>query len=143
VSVFGTVAALLLSLSSANAATDDEKKNCLQYDKQSVTLTGTVLVRKITCKDSDDAPPEGNVSIPLLVLDQRICTWGPDDESEGLVWALQIGDTCSRTWPTSSRVRVTGTLIHASNWHHHSLVVMVAKQITRLDGTLPAGAKRS
>jgi hypothetical protein len=46
VSVFGTVAALLLSLSSANAATDDGKKNCLQYDKQSVTLTGTVLVRK-------------------------------------------------------------------------------------------------
>jgi hypothetical protein len=47
-------------------------------------LTGTVLVRKIDYGKGNDAPPEGSVPFPLLVLDQPICTWGPDDESEGL-----------------------------------------------------------
>jgi hypothetical protein len=142
-SVCGTVIALLLSLSGANAATDDEKKHCLQYDKQSVALTGTVLVRKINYRDPDDAPPEGSVSFPLLVLDQPICAWGPDDESENFQWALHIADNCSRTWPTSSRVRVTGTLYRAFNWHHHSAVLISVKQIVRLDGQLPACAKGS
>src|SRR5262245_11706020 len=104
---------LLLVASGVNAATDDEKKQCLQYDKQPVTLTGTVLVRKIDYGNDDDAPPEGSVPFPLLVLDQLICTWGPDDQSEFLQWTLQIADKCARAWPSVSRVKVTGTLYHA------------------------------
>jgi hypothetical protein len=137
------LSAMLLMMSGINAATDEEQKHCLQYDKQPVTLTGTVLLRKITYKDPGDAPPEGSVPFPLLVLDQPICTWGPDDESEGLQWALHIADNCSRTWPTISRVRISGTLYHAHNWHHHSQVLILAKLIVRLDGQLPACAKQS
>jgi hypothetical protein len=122
----------------ANAVTDDEKKQCVQYDKQSVTLSGTVLVRKIHYDNSNDAPPEGSVPFPLLVLDQPICAWGPDNESESLQSALQIADECARTWPTVSRIKVTGTLYHIENWHQHSLVLVSAKQLVRLDGRLPA-----
>jgi hypothetical protein len=89
--------------------------------KRSTVLTGTVLVRKIDYGKSGDAPPEGSVPFPLLILDQPICTWGPDDESEFLQWALHVADKCARVWPTVSRVKVTGTLHHAFNWHHHSL----------------------
>ena len=131
---------MLLMMSGANAATDEEKKPCLQYDKQPVTLTGTVLVRKI---DYGNAPPEGSVPFPLLVLDQPICTWGADAESEFLQWALQIADKCARAWPTVSRVKVTGTLYNAHNWHHHSQVLILAKLIVRLDGQLPVCAKQS
>jgi hypothetical protein len=135
--------ALLLIMGGANAATDDEKKQCLQYDKEPVTLTGTVLVRKIDYGKDDDAPPEGSVPFPLLILDQPICTWGTDDESEFLQWALHIADKCARTWPSVSRVKVSGTLYHGSNWHHHSHVLILAKQIVRLDGPLPACPKDS
>ena len=134
---------LLLIMSGANAATDDEKKHCLQYDQQPVALTGTVLVRKIDYRNGDLAPPEGSVPFPLLVLDQPICAWGPDDQSEGLQWALQIADKCARAWPSVSRVKVTGTLYHADNWHQHSQVLIWAKQIVRLDGQLPTCAKDS
>jgi hypothetical protein len=125
------------------AATEDEKKYCVQYDKP-VTVTGTVLVRKIDYgKNPGDAPPEGSVPFPLLVLDQPICTWGSNDKSEYLQWTLHIADSCPRAWPTVSRVKVTGTLFHADNWHHHSQVLILVKQIVRLDGQLPACAKES
>jgi hypothetical protein len=108
-----------------------------------------VLLRKINY-GKDDAPPEGSVPFPLLVLDQPICT-APrlDDkrevieEAEGMEWALHIADTCARVWPTVSRVRLAGTLYHADNWHHHSRVLISVKQIVRLDGQLPACAKES
>lgn len=132
-----------LAGTAANAATDDEKKQCVQYDKQSVTLTGTVLVRKIDYGKDDDAPPEGSVSFPLLVLDQPICAWGPDDATEGMQWALQIADKCARQWSTVSRIKVIGTLYHRDNWHHHSPVLVLAKRIVRLDGPLPACAPNS
>ena len=64
----GVAALSVLSASAVhatNAATDNEKKQCLQYDKQSVTLTGTVIVRKIDYGKTDDAPPEGSVAFPL------------------------------------------------------------------------------
>jgi hypothetical protein len=127
--------AILLMMSGANAATNDEKRDCLQYDKQPVTLTGTVLMRKI---DSDDAAPGSRVPFPLLVLDQPICTWGPDVESEVLEWSLQLSDKCARVWPAVSHVKVTGILVHAFNWHHHTKVLIAAEQIARLDGRLPA-----
>jgi hypothetical protein len=127
----------------ANAVTDAEKKQCVQYDKQPVTLSGTVLVRTIHYDNSNDAPPERSVPFPLLVLDQPICTWGPDQDSESLQWALQIADECARTWPPVSRIKVTGTLYHIENWHHHSLVLVLAKRIVRLDGPLPTCAANS
>jgi hypothetical protein len=138
--------ALLVSSISANAA-NDEYKGCLAYEKP-VTLTGTVLVRKINYGKDADVPPEGSVPFPLLVLDQPICT-APllndkheiDEEAEGMEWALHVADTCVRTWPTVSRVKVTGTLFHADNWHHHSRVLVLAKQVVRLDGQLPACVK--
>jgi hypothetical protein len=99
------------------------------------------LVRKIHYEKTDDAPPEGSVPFPLLVLDQPICTWGPDEESEALQWALQIADRCARTWPAVSRVKVTGTLFHIHTWHHHSVVLISVKTIVRLDGQLGACAK--
>jgi hypothetical protein len=113
----------------------------VQYYEQPVTLTGTVLVRKIDYGKTDDAPR--SVPFPLLVLDQPICTWGPDGESEFLQWALHIADKCARVWPTVSRGRVIGTLYHAQNWHHHSQVLILVKQILRLDGQLPGCAKES
>jgi hypothetical protein len=61
----------LLIANVANAATD-EYEGCLEYDKP-VTLTGTVLLRKINYGKNDYAPPEGSVQFPLLVLDQPIC----------------------------------------------------------------------
>ena len=57
----------------------DEKKECIQYDKQTVTLTGTMLVRKMTYGKDDDAPPEGDHTFDMLVLDKQICAWGDDD----------------------------------------------------------------
>jgi hypothetical protein len=138
------VAVQLFMASLANAATD-EYAGCLAYD-ETVTLTGTVLLRKIDYKKGDDMPPEGSVSFPLLVLDQPICLRPGGDEhdvAESMEWTLHISDTCSRGWPASSRVRVTGTLFHHFNWHHHSKVLIVAKQIVRLDGRLPRCAKES
>ena len=75
----------------ANAATD-EYQGCLAYNKP-VTLTGTVLLRKIGYGKNDDAPPEGSIPFPLLVLDQPICMRPSDDEfdvAENLQWSLQI-----------------------------------------------------
>jgi hypothetical protein len=134
------VLAVQLMAYDANAATD-EYEGCLAYNKP-VTLTGTVLVRKIDYGKNDDAPPEGSIPFPLLVLDQPICIRPSDeDEAEGLEWTLQIAGPCSRVWPTISRVKVDGTLYHRFNWHHHSKVLILAKQIVRLDGRLPACAK--
>jgi hypothetical protein len=135
---------LTSSLVHPEAVTDYEKQYCVQYEKP-VTLTGTVLVRKIDYgKNPSDAPPEGKVPFPLLVLDQPICTWGgPDDQSEYLQWTLHIADLCSRAWPTVSRVRVSGTLFHADNWHHHSQVLILVKQMVGLDAELPACAEGS
>jgi hypothetical protein len=137
------MAAQLLMASLANAATD-EYEGCLAYNK-TVTLTGTVLLRKIDYKTREAMPPEGSVSFPLLVLDQPICLRPLDDidVAESMEWALHIADTCSRAWPVSSRVRVTGTLYHAQTWHHYSKVLIAAKEIVRLDGQLPKCAKGS
>ena len=137
------VAAQLLMASLANAETD-EYEGCLAYDK-TVTLIGTVLLRKIDYKKKDYMLPEGSVSFPLLVLDQPICLRPRDDidVAESMEWTLHISDACSRTWPVSSRVRVTGTLFHLFNWHHHSKVLVLAKEIVRLDGQLPKCAKGS
>jgi hypothetical protein len=120
------------------ASSSDKQEVCLAYNKP-VTLTGTVLVRKINYENKEDAPPEGSVPFPLLVLDQMICLLPSDEEDveEYMEWALQIADTCSRAWPTVSRVKITGTLYHAFNLHHHSKVLIHAKQIVRLDGPLP------
>jgi len=127
--------------SGARAATD-EYAGCLAYNKP-VTLTGTVLLRKIRYESSDDAPPEGSIPFPLLVLDQPICMRPSDeiDVAENLEWTLHIADMCPRVWPTISRVKVTGTLYHAHNWHHHSKVLILVKQIVRVGGRSPACAK--
>jgi hypothetical protein len=103
------LAVQLLMANYANAATD-EYEGCLAYNRP-VTLTGTVLARKIDYGKNDEAPPEGSVPFPLLVLDQPICMRPSDDTdvAEGLEWTLHIADTCSRVWPTMSRVE--------SSWH--------------------------
>jgi hypothetical protein len=110
----------------------------------------TALLRKIDYGKNGDAPPEGSVPFALLVLDQPICT-APQvndkneivEEAEFMEWTLHIADTCQRVWPSVSRVKITGTLYHADNWHHHSRVLILAKQIVRLDGQLPTCAKGS
>jgi hypothetical protein len=130
-----SIAMTMPTASGANAA--DEYEGCLSYNKP-VTLTGTVLIRKIEYKKTDDAPPEGSIPFPLLVADQMICVRpSNDEEAESMEWALQIADNCARAWPTVSRVNITGTLYHAFNWHHHSKVLIHVKQIVRLDGRLP------
>ena len=132
------IASVLFCTPLAHAATA-EYEGCLTYNKP-VTLTGTVLLRKIDYKKNADAPPEGSIPFPLLVLDQPFCMHPSDDidVAENLEWSLQIADTSSRVWPAISRVKVTGTLYHAHNWHHHSKVLILAKQVVRLDGRLPA-----
>jgi hypothetical protein len=136
------VLAVQLMANVANAATD-EYKGCLAYNKP-VTLTGTVLLRKIDYEKNGDAPPEGSIPFPLLVLDQPVCVRPSDDidVAEFLEWALHVADTCSRVWPAISRVKIAGTLYHAHNWHHHTKVLISANQIVRLDGQLPACAKQ-
>jgi hypothetical protein len=100
-----------------------------------------VLLRKILYDKAEDAPPEGSVVFPMLILDQPIClapgAASDDSPEEYSEWALQIADSCSRAWPSSSRVRVSGFLYHQHNWHHHSRVLILAKHIARLDGQLP------
>ena len=142
VGVYVATAVQLLMARFASAATDNYE-GCLEYNNP-VTLTGTVLLRKTDYR-KDDMPPEGIVSFPLLVLDQPICLRPRDDidVAESMEWTLHISDACSRTWPVSSRVRVTGWLFHLFNWHHHSKVLIVANQIVRLDGQLPRCAKGS
>jgi hypothetical protein len=76
-------------------------------------------------------------------MGERISLGSDEDVAEGMEWALQISDKCARKWPTVSRLKVTGTLFHLFNWHHHSPVLIVVKQIARLDGALPACAKES
>ena len=119
-----------------------DRKDCIQYDEQVITLTGTVLVRKAKYARGDDQPPEGNPLRPYLLLDRQICAWGTDDESEHQVRMLQIADKCSRNWRKRgpSRVRVTGTLYHASNWHHQTNVLIHVEKIMRLDGRSQACA---
>jgi Domain of unknown function (DUF4431) len=136
---FAAVTTMLLT-SVANAVSDDEKKHCLQYDKP-VTLTGTMLVRKVDFGPNE--PAWWSSSFPLITLDKPICAWGPDDESESIEWALHVVDTCSRVWPAMSRVRVTGTLFHANTVHHHSKVLIMVNRIVRLDGQLPKCAEAS
>jgi hypothetical protein len=115
--------------SGARAATD-EYQGCLAYNKP-VTLTGTVLLREIRYESNDDAPPEDSIPFPFLILDQPVCMRPSSDDTdvaENMECTLQIADSCSRAWPTVSRVRVTGTLYHAQNWHHHSKVLILAKR---------------
>jgi hypothetical protein len=122
------------------------KKYCVEYDKQVVTVTGTVLIRTIKYDNPNDAPPEarktGSISFPVLILDQPMCSYGADDdEQENLQWALSLidsGSDCARReWPSSTRVKVTGTIFHGDNWHHHTQVLFIAKQMEALGGKLP------
>jgi hypothetical protein len=83
--------AMLLMMSGANAATDEEKKHCLQYDKQPRCSCARSAMEKLMTRH-----PKAAFPFPLLVLDQPICTWGPIDESEFLQWALHIADKCAR-----------------------------------------------
>ena len=62
-----SVAVLMPAASGTHAATD-EYAGCFAYNKP-VTLTGTVLIRKINYEKMEDAPPEGSVPFPLLVAD--------------------------------------------------------------------------
>src|SRR5207247_853304 len=93
----------LLIANVANAATD-QYEGCLEYNKP-VTLTGTVLLRKINYEKNDVAPPENSVQFPLLVLDQPICLRPSNDFeydiAEEMEWTLHISDTCVRIWPKS------------------------------------------
>jgi hypothetical protein len=61
-------AALVASVATPGLSETDKYQGCLAYNKP-VTLTGTVLLRKIHYEKSDDMPPEGSISFPLLVLD--------------------------------------------------------------------------
>jgi hypothetical protein len=134
--------AVLVALSAlANAAPKaaNETDGCLQYGKP-VTLTGTVIVRRVDF--GPDEPAWWSGSFPLLVLDHSICATD-DEEPENMEWALHLLDVCSRTWPTMSRVRVTGELFHANTVHHRSKVLVSVKQIQRLDGKMPSCKKEN
>jgi hypothetical protein len=147
-----SVAALLIGMTVlAHAATEVDvstKKYCIEYEKQTITVTGLMLVRKIKYDVPEDAPPEGrggSVTIPMLILDQPMCAYGGDDEEESSVWALHfldVDDCYLRRW-SSTPVRVTGTIYHANNWHHHTQVLFRAKRIEGLKGKLPPCAVRS
>jgi hypothetical protein len=134
--------ALLLLANPAHAVDASTKKYCVQYDKQVITVTGNVLIRKIEYDNPNDAPPEGrggSVRFPMLILDQPICAWGENDAEDGPEWALHFlddGDCFLKRW-TGNRVKVTGTIFHGVNWHHHTTVLFHAKRVEGLDGKLP------
>jgi hypothetical protein len=115
----GTALLILFGPHHARAGDIDEstKKYCIEYDKQTVTVTGIVLVRKIKYDVPEDAPPEGrggSITFPILILDQPMCAYGDHDDQEGSVWALQlldVDDCYLRRW-SSTPVRVTGTIYH-------------------------------
>ena len=46
-----------------------------------------------------------------------------------------------RRW-SSTPVRVTGTIYHGHNWHHHTKVLFLAKRVEGLKGKLPPCAVR-
>jgi hypothetical protein len=128
------IAAVVMA-ATATAAHAQNDSACLSYDKPT-TPTGTIVVRHVDFGKENPAWWSG--SFPLMILDKSICAAGKDDPEEDLVWAVQLGDTCSRVRPATSRVRVTGELFHANTVHHHTAVVMSAKQVQRLDGKLPS-----
>jgi hypothetical protein len=145
----GMVLLVLLGSHHARAGDVDEstKKYCVEYDKQTVTITGMMLVRKVKYDVPEDAPPEGrggSITFPVLILDQPICAYGDDDPKETGIWALQLLDLDGcylRRW-SSTPVRVTGTIYHGHNWHHHTKVLFSAKRVEGLKGKLPPCAVR-
>ena len=65
----------------ARAGDVDEstKKYCIEYNKQTITVTGMMFVRKVEYDVPGDAPPEGrggSVTFPILFLDQQMCAYG-------------------------------------------------------------------
>jgi Domain of unknown function (DUF4431) len=135
--IFKPLAVAAMSIAVTMATSSANAEGCLAYNKP-VTLTGTVLIRKIEYDKRDYPTPPHTVSIPFLVADQAICMRpSEDEEAESKEWAVQLADNCARGWPTVSRVKITGTLYHAHTRHHHSKVLILAKQIVRLDGRLP------
>src|SRR5260370_29341110 len=81
----------------ARAGDVDEstKKYCIEYNKQTITVTGMMFVRKVEYDVPGDAPPEGrggSVTFPILFLDQQMCAYGDDDSEERREWALQFLD---------------------------------------------------
>jgi len=128
-------AAALVAAAIVPAGAEKPCTDCLAYDTL-VTLAGTVIVRKVDF--GPDEPAWFSGSFPLLILDHSIGAAGSGDDPETSVWAIQLVDTCRRTWPPTARVRVTGKLFHATTIHNHTAVLIDAKQIQRLDGKLPA-----
>jgi hypothetical protein len=120
-------------------ATGDETA-CIRYDT-TITRTGVVIVRSNVSEGPEGDWGKKTVSFPMLILNRPLCTVGTgEDDAQGLVWAMQLGDICERQWPsTPTPVRVTGTLIAPQTWHWHTSVGFVAKKVE--GSKLPACAK--
>jgi hypothetical protein len=108
---------------------------CLRYDAL-VILTGTMLMRKVEL--GRDLPAWASVPYAVLRLDKPIsCVAGKDEKTERRVSTLHVLDPCNRIWPRGSRVSVTGELFPRTTMHHYTPVLIMAKTVKRLNGTLP------
>jgi hypothetical protein len=126
---------LIMGFCGAHAATEDEKKHCLQFDKQLPgALTGTLTNHKSPDWGPNEPAHWSNQPFVLITLDSPICAWGPDEETQGTVWAMHVVDTCRRAWPHGARVAIKGELFSRNTVHHQSPVLILAKEVWRIDG---------
>ena len=116
----------------AATATTAQAEECLQYDKP-VTLSGTINLRAAGYSQEIPTYERGHL-YPVLTLDAPICAAGPDDDTtERGVKELQIAD-CPRYWPRGARVLIDGELFPRQTWHHRTPVLILPKQVKRVNG---------
>jgi hypothetical protein len=138
-------AAILVALTggtSAETVTEETKKECLQFDKPlSKPLTGTITHHVGPDYGPDEPAHWSKQHITLITLDSRICAWGDGEETQWSVWVLHVLGPAECPLPHGTRVAIRGELFAANTVHHHSPVLMYAKEIKRMDGK-PCGRRK-
>lgn len=106
---------------------------CLKYQPMEVTLTGTLKRVVFPGPPNFESVEQGDSPEPrlVLVLDAPVCVMRSTvdilDEAEDGVSDIQTGGFRDMdAAPVGRRVRISGTLTHSFNGHHHTRVMLNA-----------------
>src|SRR5689334_16494021 len=123
------------------APTARSQDNCLNYEPDVMTITGTIKTRVAPGPPNYESVAKGDTpeKIWLLQLTSRICVAAKDDAAaENNVTDLQLvfpeGQKQYDEYRSfkGRRVSVTGTLFHAETGHHHTRVLLTVTSIKKL-----------
>lgn len=117
--------------------TQAQAQQCLNYEPDAVTLTGTIKQHTFAGPPNYESVAKGDAAekVWVLHLEKPICVLASaDNEKENEVSDLQLvvgGSKEYRAYRSmvGRKVSATGTLFHAHTGHHHTPVLLTVKTI--------------